>query len=176
MVTRQDNSESSRDSLRRCWVLLSRLLWAVLFLIHLIPLATVTSRLVASPSLYLVLSLTAILGIMTVALLKAIDVPFLRFSLSFQKCCTLVILGLFFHGDVVAKNLPDIMVVESTMMVLVAMVAANRNVRHAVVKLVHVAGLQLRESLYACVEELAPTPLLPVHVLIASPRPPPARC
>ncbi|HQR42687.1 MAG TPA: hypothetical protein PLX97_08380 [Gemmatales bacterium] len=166
---------TSRDSLQRCWDIVSRLLWAGLFLIHLIPLATVVTRLVAGPSLYLVLSLAAILGIMSVALLKAIDVPLLRFPLSFRKCCTLIILGLFFHGDVVAKKLPDIMVVESTMYVLVALVAANRKVRCAVLKLVQTTGLQLRESMYACVEELAPTPLVPVHVLLAAPRPPPAQ-
>jgi len=155
--------------------MLSRVVWAGLFLIHVIPLATLTTKLVASPSLYLVLSLTAILGIMTVALLKAIDVRFLRLSLSFQKYCTFFILGLFFHGDVVARKLPEIMVPESTMIVLVAIVAANRNVRNSVVKLVPPAGIKLRESLYACVEGLFPMPLQPIHVLLGSPRPPPAQ-
>lgn len=172
MISSHDNS---RTQLQRCWAMLSRLLWAGLFFIHLIPLASVSAKLVSSPSLYLVLSLAAIVGIMAVALLKAINAPILRFRLSFQKCCTLVILGLFFHGDVVAKKLPDIMVVETAMVALVAIVAASRQARNAVVKLVKVVGLQVREALYSLVEELSPTPLVPVHVLLASPRPPPAR-
>jgi hypothetical protein len=167
--------ENSRTQWQRCWAIVSRLLWAGLFLIHLIPLATLSLRLVTSPSLYLVLSLVAILGIMSVALLKAVNAPILRFRLSLQKCCTLIILGLFFHGDVVAKKLPDIMVVESTMVALVAIVAAQRRFRNLVLRHFQELGLQLREAYYALVEELVPQPLIQVHLLLAAPRPPPLR-
>lgn len=170
-----DNTRYSRAPLCLCWSLIGRLLWAGLFLIHLVPLVTVGSKLAANPSLNLVLSLTAILGIMIIALLKAIDARVLRFHLNSQKWCTLIVLGLFFHGDVVAKQLPDIMVAESTMVVLVAIVCASRRLLNLVRKQIISTSLQIRETLYAKLEELAPTPLIPIYALLSSPRPPPAR-
>jgi len=158
-----------------CWSLIGRLLWTGLFLIHIVPLVTVGSKLAAHPNLNLFLSFTAILGIMTIALLKAIDARVLRFQLNPQKWCTLIVLGLFFHGDVVAKQLPDIMVAESTMVVLVTIVCASRRLQNLVVKHINATSLQIREILYARMEELAPTPLVPVYALLSSPRPPPAR-
>lgn len=171
----QENTRRSPQQLQLWWNVVGRLIWAVLFLIHIVPLVSVGTKLSASPSLTLVLSFVAILGIMTVALLKAIDVRILRFQLSFQKWCTFIVLGLFFHGDVVANQLPDIMVAESTMVVLVAIVCSSRHLHHLVVKLILSTILQVRESLYVWMEELAPTPLIPVNVLLLSPRPPPAR-
>lgn len=170
-----DITRSSRAPLCLCWSLIGRLLWAGLFLIHIVPLVSVGSKLAASPSLNLVLSFAAILGIMTVALLKAIDVRVLRFHLNSQKWCTLIVLGLFFHGDVVAKQVPDIMVAESTMVVLVTIVCASRRLPNLVVKQIISTSLQIRETLYARMEELAPTPLIPIYALLSSPRPPPAR-
>lgn len=161
--------------MRWCWSLVGRLLWAGLFLIHIVPLVSVGAKLAASPSLTLALSLAAILGIMTVALLQAVDARVLRFRLSFQKWCTLIVLGLFFHGDVVANQLPDLMVAESTMVVLAAIVCSSRRLQHLITKLILSTSLQVRESLYAWMEELAPTPLIPVYALLSSPRPPPAR-
>ena len=175
MADLQDHTRNTHARLFRYWSVVARLLWAGLFLIHLVPLTTLTAKLLASPSLYLVLALAAILGIMTLALLKALDVRCLRFSLTVRQCCTIVFLGLFFHGDVVARNLPDIVIAESTLLVFVALVAANRKLRHFLVKLVACTGMQLREALYALVEALAPAPLVPALVLQTSPRPPPAR-
>ncbi|HQR06523.1 MAG TPA: hypothetical protein PLN21_06860 [Gemmatales bacterium] len=170
-----DNTRYSRAPLCWCWSLIGRLLWAGLFLIHIVPLVTVGSKLAVSSSLNLFLSFAAILGIMTIALLKAIDVRVLRFQLNSQKWCTLIVLGLFFHGDVVAKQVPDIMVAESTMVVLVTIVCASRRLQNLAVKRIISTGLQIRETLYARMEELAPTPLIPIYALLSSPRPPPAR-
>ena len=158
---------------QHCWNYIGRLLWAGLFLIHIVPLLTVGSKLAAHPNLNLFLSLTAILGIMSIALLKAIDARALRFQLNSQKWCTLIVLGLFFHGDVVAKQLPDIMVAESTMVVLVTIVCASRRLQNLILKRIVSTSLQIREILYSRLEELAPTPLIPVYALLSSPRPPP---
>jgi hypothetical protein len=155
------------------WRLIGRAIWAGLFLIHLVPLVSVGSRFAASPGLNLFLSLAAIVAVMTIALLKAIDVRALQFQFSFQKWCTLIVLGLFFHGDVVAKQLPDFMVVESTIVVLVSIVCASRRLRNIVMSVSVDGILQIRESLYAWIEELAPTPLIPAYALLTSPRPPP---
>lgn len=171
----QNNSEHLPEQVSSRWYHLGRAIWAGLFLIHIVPLVSVSSKLVGGTSLNLLLSFAAIVGIMTLALLKAIDVPALRIRLSWQKWATLVVLGLFFHGDVVANKLPDIMVAESTMIVLVSIVCASRRLRHIVMKVIISTSLQLRESLYACVEELFPTPHVPVAALISSPRPPPLR-
>ncbi|MFT3883158.1 MAG: hypothetical protein QM703_26345 [Gemmatales bacterium] len=171
----QENTRRSPQQLLLWWNVVGRLLWAILFLIHIVPLVSVGNKLLVSASLTLVLSFIAILGIMTVALLKAIDARVLRFQLSFQKWCTLIVLGLFFHGDVVANQLPDLMVAESTMVVLVAIVCSSRRLHHLVVKLILSTSLQVRETLYVWMEELAPTPLIPVYALLSSPRPPPAR-
>lgn len=167
----QDNTRCMKVPL--CWSIIGRLLWTGLFLIHIVPLLTVGSKLAANPSLNLFLSLAAILTIMTIALLKAIDVQVLRFHLNSQKWCTLIVLGLFFHGDVVTKQLPDIMVAESTMVILVTIVCASRRLQNLVMKLIISPCLQIHERLYTRVVELAPTPLIPVYTLLSSPRPPP---
>lgn len=171
-----DATNRSRPGQHRLYgSLIARLIWAGLFLIHIVPFITVSSKLVSTPSSKLVLSLAAIVAIMTVALLKALDVRALRFSLNRRKWCTLIVLGLFFHGDIVAKQLPDLMIAEPAMVLLVGIVCSSRKLHHLVVKLVETTSLQIRESLYSFLEQLAPTPLVPVYALLSSPRPPPRR-
>lgn len=155
------------------WMYFARFSWAVLFLIHIVPLLTVCSRLLNSPSTKLVLSFIAIVGIMTLALLKAVDIEALRFQLNRQKWFTVVVIGLLFHGDVVAKKLPDIMVAESTMALLVSLVCASRKLHHRLIKLIAPVRLNVRALLNRCTETCLHLPVVPVYALLASPRPPP---
>jgi hypothetical protein len=155
------------------WNYFARFCWAVLFLVHIVPFLTVSSRLLGTPSTKLVLSFIVIVGIMTLALLKAIDIEALRFQLNRQKWFTVVVIGLLFHGDVVAKQLPDIMVAESTMALLVTLVCASRKLHHRLIKLIAHVSLNVRLLLHRCIETCLHLPVVPVYALLSSPRPPP---
>lgn len=168
-------TKSTRSSKEQhpSWIYFAQFSWAVLFLVHIVPLLTVSSKLLSSPSTKLVLSFIAIVGIMTLALLKAIDIETLRFQLNRQKWFTVVVMGLLFHGDVVARQLPDIIVAESTMALLVTLVCASRKLHHRLSKLIVHVKLQVRALLNRCTETCLHLPVVPVYALLSSPRPPP---
>src|SRR5262245_12806926 len=93
---------------------LGRAVWLLLLLIHIVPFWTVGVRLLTQPSFAGAGALVVLIGVMALAALKAIDVSWLRFRLSPSGWCAFLLIGLLVHGEVVNKNLPDYLVVETT--------------------------------------------------------------
>lgn len=158
------------SALSRRWHLLARLAWGALFVVHLAPLAAITNQIASSPSTKLALSLAAVLGISAIALLKAIDVPWLRIHLNGRGWCALILIGLLFHGEAIANKMPDAVIETSVMvttlmalLVLECLVLSNRSsaLRHV--------------ALSYWIEEVALSKWLNSHLILPSPRGPPVR-
>jgi len=110
------------------WTVLGRAVWLLLFLIHIVPFWTVGVRFITQPSLSGAGALVILIGVMALAALKAIDVSWLRFRLSPSGWCAFVLIGLLVHGEVVNKNLPDYLVVETTITLAITVCIVRRRV------------------------------------------------
>ena len=87
------SSLNSREKARQhtFWYVVSRVVWTLLFLVHIIPVVAVSSRIASAPTLKNALSLLLLLGIMALAALKAFDVKCLRIRIRGKGWCALVL-------------------------------------------------------------------------------------
>jgi hypothetical protein len=145
-----------------------------LFVVHLAPLAAISSQIVGSPSTKLVLSLSAVLGISALALLKAIDVPWLRIQLNKRGWCAVILIGLLFHGEAIANKLPDA-VIETTVISMTILACLNRQTLEKIQTLISSSVLMPVRSIYYWIEEVALAKRLNFHLVLPSPRGPPVR-
>ncbi|HMP18005.1 MAG TPA: hypothetical protein PKD72_13345 [Gemmatales bacterium] len=158
------------------WQVVARLVWILLFLVHVYPCVSVSAKLIQNPSSKLFVSFGAIVAIMAFAALKAVDAYALRLELNRRKFFSLVVLGLFFHGDVVTKQLPDMLLAEPTVVLVGCLLAARRNTLHKLAQQTDCCGVEsARNYYYTLVETYLPKPFVPVCIQLVSPRPPPVR-
>ncbi|MFT3881132.1 MAG: hypothetical protein QM703_15900 [Gemmatales bacterium] len=114
-IMKQQHENLSNNRLWHCD--LQRLLWIVLLLVHIAPVAAVVIKLCSSPSLHHVLTLLTLLSIVGLSVCKVFDVPWLRISLGRRSWISLIALALWIHGDFVADHLPEVILIESAVTV-----------------------------------------------------------
>ena len=158
----------------RCWNLLARMVWGILFVVHLAPLWAIASQIASSPSTKLIFSLAAVLGISVLALLKAVDVPWLRVRLNGRGWCAVILIGLLFHGEAIANQLPD-GVIETTVMVATILACINRRTLEKIQALIGSTIFSGIRSTHYWLEEVALFGCLTSHLVLPSPRGPPVR-
>jgi hypothetical protein len=173
---RPDLKECSKASGKKSsrWPLLARLAWGALFLVHLAPMWAIASQIASAPSAKLILSLTAVLGISALALLKAVDVPWLRIHLNKRGWCAVILIGLLFHGEAIANQLPD-GVIETSVMVSTILACIHRQTLERIQTLISSAVVMQVRSISYWIEEVALAKWLDFHLILPSPRGPPVR-
>jgi hypothetical protein len=146
----------------------------LLFVVHLAPLWAIASQIASAPSAKLILSLAAVLGISALALLKAVDVPWLRIHLNGRGWCALILIGLLFHGEAIANKLPD-GVIETTLLVTTLLACIHRRTLERIQTVVSSAIWMRVRSVSYWIEEVALAKWLNFHLILPSPRGPPVR-
>jgi hypothetical protein len=157
------------------WYVVSRIVWTLLFLVHIIPVVAVSSRIATAPSLKNCLSLLLLLGIMALSALKALDVKWMRLRLRSKGWCALVLVALLIHGDFVGSKLPDFIVLESSITLIAAMTLLNRRYLKSIQKLLTAWVLQLSQAFNSWLEEVFVAQVLPHGFALSVPRGPPSR-
>jgi hypothetical protein len=145
-----------------------------LFFIHLAPLSALTSQIASASSAKLIFSLAAVLGISALALLKAMDVPWLRVNLNGRGWCAVVLIGLLFHGEAFANRLPD-GVLDTTVLATILLACSQRRLLGKIQTLVSSAIWMRVRALSYWIEEVALAKWLNFHLILPSPRGPPVR-
>jgi len=150
------------------------LAWGALFAVHLAPLFAIASQIASSPSTKLIFSLVAVLGISALALLKTLDVRWLRINLNKRGWCAVILIGLLFHGEAIANKLPD-GVIETTVMVTTILACIKLRKIQKLLSGCHAHASVSMPRFYYWIEEVALSKRLNFHLLLPSPRGPPVR-
>jgi len=157
------------------WYVVSRVVWTLLFLVHIIPVVAVSSRIATEPTLKNGLSLLLLLGIMALAALKSLDVQWLRVRIRGKGWCALVLVALLIHGDFVGSKLPDFVVLESSVTLIAATTLLNRRYLKTIQKSLTAWVLQLSQAFNSWLEEVFVAQVLPHGFALSVPRGPPSR-
>jgi len=170
-------SLNSREKARQhtFWYVVSRVVWTLLFLVHIIPVVAVSSRIATAPTLKNGLSLLVLLGIMALSALKALDVPWLRVRIRGKGWCALVLVALLIHGDFVGSKLPEFVVLESSVTLIVAVTLLNRRYLKTIQTLLTAWVLQLSQAFNSWLEEVFVAQVLSHGFALSVPRGPPSR-
>ncbi len=169
------SSLNSREKARQhtFWYVVSRVVWTLLFLVHIIPVVAVSSRIATAPTLKNGLSLLLLLGIMALAAMKALDVKWLRIQIRGKGWCALVLVALLIHGDFVGSKLPDFVVLESSVTLIAAMTLLNRRYLKTIQKSLTAWMLPLSQAFNYWLEEVLVSQVLPHGFALSVPRGPP---
>jgi len=160
---------------RRVWNVAARVAWALLLLVHIVPVVAVISRLAISPSPKSMLSLAALIGIMAIAGLKAVDVPWLRLRLSRKSWCALIMVALLIHGDFVAKQIPDYLVLQSTITLTIAVTVLTRRFLKNIQKSFAASCCAFQQALSYWLQEIVCHHVAYLSPVVQVPRGPPLR-
>jgi hypothetical protein len=161
--------------MRRHGPLVARVLWALLFLVHMIPAVAVANRLLNTCTAKGVFSLAAIAAIMALAALKTINVPWLRVPLCRRSWCGLLLVALIIHGDFVAHRLPDCIVLEAATPILLGLVCLQHRLVKALQKFIAQLLATFSETFWHWLEEVIVVLENWPPTALALPRGPPLR-